>query len=416
MTITLLQDKRILLGVTGSIACYKAVDLASKLTQAGALVDVIMTDAARRFVSPLTFRSVTGREVYDDMWSTAHHIQQVQLGESADLMIIAPATANTLAGLAMGSADNLLTLTALAARCPLMVAPAMDGGMYAHPAVQANVMTLEQRGVFIVGPAEGRMASGLVGVGRLPETSELMGEIRLVLGRGGPLAGRHVVISAGPTRERIDPVRFLSNRSSGKQGVALAQAALDLGAHVTLIAGPITEPPPYGVDVVLVESALAMHDAVLSRLHDTHMLIMAAAVADFRPEKPSDQKIKKTLFGDKAPEIPLVRNLDILMAVRTWREAVRRRMVVVGFAAETQDVVAHGRDKLARKGLDFIAINDVSGTQTGFNVTTNQVTLLGKAGDHVDIPLADKSVVAENILNAIIASPSWPFRDDEPGG
>ena len=246
-SITLLQEKRIVLGVTGSIACYKTVDLASKLTQAGALVDVVMTEAARRFVTPLTFRSVTGRPVHSDMWDLAEHVRHVGLGEMADLLLVAPATANTLAKLAYGLADNLLTVTALAARCPVMVAPAMDGGMYDHAATQDNVATLQERGVIVAGPASGRMASGLTGVGRMLEPMVLLAQIRLALAQMGPLQGRHVVVSAGPTREPLDPVRFISNRSTGKQGLAVAQAALDAGARVTLIAGPVEAAIPMGV-------------------------------------------------------------------------------------------------------------------------------------------------------------------------
>lgn len=402
MTITLLHNKQILLGVTGSIACYKAVDLASKLTQAGARVDVIMTAAAAEFVTPLTFRSITGRPVYTDMWDTGTHVQQIALAESADLMVIAPATANTIGQLAAGTADNLLTLTALAARCPILLAPAMDGGMYQHPAVQRNLATLEQWGAFIAGPATGRMASGLIGPGRLLEPLELMGEIRLVLGRDGPLHGRRVLVTAGPTRERIDPVRFLSNRSTGKQGMALAQAALDLGADVTVLAGPGAVAAPYGAEMEPVESAMSLHDAVMSRLPDTDILFMAAAVADFRPAEPAEHKLKKQRFGDKAPEIELTRTLDILGSVQTWRAAVNQRpMVVVGFAAETENIVEHGRDKLVRKGLEFIAINDVGGANTGFEVDTNQVLLLGADGRQIEIPLSSKAAVAEAIVSAV---------------
>ncbi|MEO1164305.1 MAG: bifunctional phosphopantothenoylcysteine decarboxylase/phosphopantothenate--cysteine ligase CoaBC, partial [Chloroflexota bacterium] len=239
--ITLLKDKRIVLGATGSIAVYKAIDLASKLTQAGALVDVVMTESAQRFVSPLTFQAVTGRPVYTDMWLTDNsgglptHIAHVGLGEGADLLAVIPATANTMAKLAQGMSDDLLSVIALAARCPIVLAPAMDGGMYEHPATQANVTKLIERGATIIEPEEGRFASGLYGRGRLPEREMLIGQIRRVLGREGALAGKHVVVSAGPTREAFDPVRFISNHSSGKQGYAIAQAALDAGADVTLI-------------------------------------------------------------------------------------------------------------------------------------------------------------------------------------
>lgn len=405
MTLSILQAKRVVLGVTGSVACYKAADLASKLTQAGALVDVILTPAAERFITPLTFRSVTGRPVYTDLWSDEAHVIHVGLGEAADVLLIAPATAHTLAKLAGGQADNLLTVTALAARCPVVVAPAMDGGMFSHPAVQANLLTLQQRGVTVVGPAEGRMASGLHGPGRLLETTELIGHLRRVIGQHGPLAGRRVLVTAGPTQEPLDPVRYLSNHSSGKQGLALAQAALDLGASVTLVTGPIHLPPPVGVHHVSVQTALDMHGAVLDRLSQLDVLVMAAAVADFRPQHPATEKIKKTRFGDEGPVIPLARNLDILSAVHNWRQAEHHPLVVVGFAAETHDALAYGQDKLARKGLDYIAINDVSAPGAGFGGDTNHVVLLNAAGASVELPLADKEVIAERIWQHVLEHP-----------
>ncbi len=405
MTISVLQAKRVVLGVTGSVACYKAADLASKLTQAGALVDVILTHSAERFVTPLTFRSVTGRPVYIDLWGEEAHVVHVGLGEAADVLLIAPATAHTIAKLAGGLADNLLTVTALAARGPLVVAPAMDGGMFTHPAVQANLLVLQQRGVTLVGPAEGRMASGLYGPGRLPETAELIGHLRRVVGQHGALAGRRVLVTAGPTQEPIDPVRYLSNHSSGKQGVALAQAALDLGASVTLVAGPIHLPSPVGAEHVPVQTAHEMHAAVMSRLAETDVLIMAAAVADFRPQNPATEKIKKTRFGDEGPTIPLARNLDILGAVYNWRQAEHHSLVVVGFAAETNDVLAYGRDKLERKGLDYIVVNDVSAPDAGFGVDTNRATLLSAVGATVELPLADKEVMAERILQQVLQHP-----------
>ncbi len=403
MTITLLQGKRIVLGVTGSIACYKSADLASKLTQAGALVDVILTESAQQFVTSLTFRSVTGRPVYTDMWSHEQHVQHIGLGESADLLIISPATAHTIAKLAHGLADNLLTVTALAARCPVLVAPAMDGGMFQHPAVQANLMLLEQRGVTLAGPAEGRMASGLVGPGRLLETPELIGLIRLAFGRDGLLAGKRVLVTTGPTQEPFDPVRYITNRSSGKQGVALAQAALDLGAHVTVIAGPIAEPIPVGAAHVPVQTAMEMHDAVLGRLAAADVLVKVAAVADFRPAIYSEQKIKKTKISAEAPSIQHARNLDLLAALHTRRAATGKALTVLGFAAETEDVINHGRDKMSRKGMDFIAINDVSAANAGFQSADNQVILLGPDGLQVTIPLQSKAKVAEQIMAHLAA-------------
>ncbi len=398
--ISLLQNKRIVLGVTGSIACYKAVDLASKLTQAGALVDVILTESATRFVTPLTFRSVTGRPAYTDMWDTADHVRHVGLGESAELLIIAPATANSLAKLAHGQADNLLTVTALAARCPVLVAPAMDGGMFEHPATQANVRTLLSRGVALAGPAEGRMASGLTGLGRMLEPAELLAEVRLLFGKEGALAGKRVVVTAGPTRESLDPVRFISNRSTGKQGLAIAQAALDAGAEVTLIVGPVHEPIPHGAQVVSVETTEEMGDATLSAVADADALFMVAAVADFRPGNRSERKIKKTELDESwGLAIGLEPTLDVLSAVKEQREQSGFPKVVVGFAAETHDAFEYGRGKLLRKGLTFIAINDISAEGAGFGVDTNRVLLLNAGGVVEEMPLQSKMAVAERLVH-----------------
>ncbi len=399
MSNSLLDSKRIVLGVSGSIACYKSADLASKLTQAGALVDVILTEAAQQFVTPLTFQAVTGRTVYSDLWNRDGHVQHVKLGESADLLLVSPATAHTLAKLAQGFADNFLTVTALAARCPVVVAPAMDGGMFAHPAVQENVALLRARGVVVIEPKEGRMASGLVGKGRLPETAEMIGHIRRVLGRNGVLAGKHVLISAGPTQEPIDPVRFISNHSSGKQGVALAQAAVDMGAEVTLITGRIHEPIPFGVNHVQIQTAVELHDAVMAVIQEQDILIMAAAVGDFRPKNPATQKIKKEMDG--VPTIELTRNPDITVAVRAWKAVNHAELFMVGFAAETQNWLENGQSKLARKGLDLIAVNDVGGTQTGFRSATNAITLLGKDDLMIEIPLQSKEAVAEAIMKQV---------------
>ena len=398
--IQLFKDKRVLLGVTGSIACYKAVDLASKLTQAGALVDVILTESAQKFVAPLTFRSVTGRPCFSDMWSLDDHVRHVGLGENADVFMIAPATANTMAKLAHGIADNLLTVTALAARCPIIIAPAMDGGMYHHPATEANIASLQERGAQFVGPLEGRMASGLSGLGRMMEPAELLSEIRLVLARNGALKGRRVVVSTGPTREAIDPVRFITNRSTGKQGLAVAQAALDAGARVTLIHGPISEPIPYGVDAVSVQTTQEMGEAVLDSVLNSDALFMVAAVADFRPDIKSDRKIKKT---DEAwgLAIGLEVTLDILSAVKTQREKCGCPKVTLGFAAETHDAFEYGRDKLLRKGLNFIAVNDVMNAGVGFEGDTNQVLLLSSAGVVEEIPLQSKTAVAERLVHHV---------------
>jgi len=397
-SITVLQGKRILLGVTGSIASYKAVDLASKLTQAGALVDVILTEAAARFVTPLAFRSVTGRPVYDDMWTLDDHIRHVGLGESADLFLIAPATANTLAKLAYGLGDNLLTLTALAARCPLLVAPAMDGGMWSHTATQANVAALQGRGVLFAGPAAGRMASGLSGVGRMLEPADLLGRARQVLGANGVLRGWRVLVTTGPTREALDPVRFISNRSSGKQGMAVARAALDAGAEVIVVAGPTCEAAPYGATVVDVQTTQEMGDAVLSCIDKVDVLFMVAAVADFRPDVVADRKIKKTEEANWGLAIGLEKTLDILTAVKERRDRTGLPRAVVGFAAETHNAFEYGRGKLLRKGLDFIAVNDVTAAGAGFAVDTNRVVLLGAGGIVEEMPLQSKTAVAERLI------------------
>lgn len=396
--ITLLQEKKLLLGVTGSIASYKAVDLASKLTQAGAQVDVIMTEAAQRFVTPLAFRSVTGRSVFTSMWDLQDHVRHVGLGETADLLIIAPATANTLAKLAQGAADNLLTVTALAARCPLLIAAAMDGGMFSHPATQANLATLQERGAIFAGPAEGRMASGLVGKGRMVEPAELLAHVRLALARTGSLAGLKVVVSTGPTREPMDPVRFISNRSTGKQGLAVAQAALDAGAHVTLVSGPISEPVPFGAEVIPVETTQQMGEAVLTAVQDADALFMVAAVADFRPGNLSERKIKKTEMNDWGLAIGLEVTLDILSAVKEQREKTGYPRVSLGFAAETHDAFEYGRQKLLRKGLNLIAVNDVLADGAGFAVDTNRVVLLSSAGVLEEMPLLSKTAVAERLV------------------
>lgn len=399
--ITLLQNKRIVLGVSGSIACYKIVDFASKLTQAGALVDVVMTSAAQKFVTPLAFRSVTGRPALVDMWDEGAHVQHVNLGEQADLLIVAPATANTLAKLAHGLADNLLTLTAVSVRCPILVAPAMDGGMYAHPATQANVALLKERGVLFAGPAVGRMASGLSGEGRMVEPAHLLARARMVLGRHGVLRDRHIVVTAGPTREALDPVRFITNRSTGKQGIALAQAALDAGARVTLIVGPVAESLPIGAEIVRVSSTQEMHDAVVEAIRYADGLLMSAAVADFRPANFTDQKIKKTQAEAWGMAVGLERTLDILQEVKARREESGFPRVVLGFAAETQNAFEYGRDKLRRKGLDFIVINDVTARGAGFEVDTNQVTVLDSGGQMTRLPLQSKTAVAEQIVRMV---------------
>ncbi len=396
-----LQSKHILLGVTGSIACYKAADLASRLAQAGAQVDVILTQGARQFLTPLTFQSVTGRRAFtdDDLWGGEAHVLHVGLGHSTDLLIVAPATANTLARLANGLADNLLSITALAARCPLLLAPAMDGGMYSHPATQANLEILRGRGAVVVGPAEGHLASGLSGVGRMVEPAEILGQARLLMSHNGPLAGRRIVVTAGGTQEPLDPVRVIANRSSGKQGMALAQAALDLGAEVVVIAGPTPLPAPPGARRVDVSTTLELMEAVLAECAAADALLMAAAPADFRSAAPAAQKIKKEAG---APLIQLVANPDILAAVARQKAEMGCPKVTVGFAAESQDLLENARRKLQAKQLDLIAANDVSARDAGFSVDTNRVTLLFADGRAEPLPLITKTEVAEIILERVL--------------
>ena len=407
-TVPVLFGKRITLGVTGSIAVYKAADLASKLTQAGAQVDVIITGAAEKFVTPLTFQSVTGRRAYtdNDLWGNEAHVLHVGLGHAADLLVIAPCTANTIAKLAHGQADNLLTVTALAMRTPLLIAPAMDGGMYDHSATQENIETLKRRGVTFIGPAEGHLASGLSGVGRMLEKAEILGHISVLLGRNGPLDGKKVVITAGGTQEPIDPVRVITNRSSGKQGYALAQAALEMGAQVTLITTPTSLTPPVGAQVIKVETAKQMLESVLTESANSDALIMAAAVADFRPKDMAKDKIKKE---GGIPQIMLEATEDILKTVAGQRRRPEQAegtenecpRVVVGFAAESRDLLENAAYKLKSKGLDFIAANDISASGAGFAVDTNRVTLLFADGRREALPLMSKMEVAEVILGRV---------------
>ena len=396
------DSKRIILGVTGSIACYKAADLASKLTQAGALVDVILTQGASQFLTPLTFQSVTGRRAYteSDLWGNEAHVLHVGLGHKTDLLVIAPATANTLAKLAHGTADNLLTVTALASRCPLVIAPAMDGGMYSHPATQANLELLVKRGAVLIGPAQGHLASGLEGIGRMVEAGEIFSSLRLVLSKGGPLDGRKVLITAGGTEEPIDLVRTITNRSSGKQGFSLAQAALDQGADVTLIVGTSHLDTPIGAKRIDVRTAQEMLEAVLEQVSDADVLLMAAAVADFRPAAPSEHKLKKEVG---VPEIILESTPDILAAVAQRKSGTSCPRVSVGFAAESQDLLVNAKAKLNAKKLDLIVANDITAEGSGFTVDTNQVTLLEPSGGVQTLPKMTKSEVAHIVIGRVIS-------------
>ncbi len=392
-----IKSKRIILGVTGSIACYKAADLASKLTQAGAEVDVILSEAGARFVSPITFQSVTGRKAFldSDLWSDEAHVRHIGLGKAADLLVIAPITANTMAKLAHGMADSLLTVTALAAACPMLIAPAMDGGMFNHPATQANLETLKGRGAVVVGPEAGHLASGMVALGRMSEPLTILGHIRRLLGQDGPLAGYKVVVTAGPTQEPLDPVRYLSNRSSGKQGFALAQAALDMGAEVILICGPNSLDAPVGAQRVDVRTAEEMLAAVKEHTINADILLMAAAVADFRPAQFSEAKIKK---AGASPALDLARNPDILLEIAKQKQKTRQPRIVVGFAAESENLLENAQSKLKAKGLDMIVANDISARDAGFGVDTNRVTLLYADGNKETLPLISKADVADEVL------------------
>ena len=400
-----LKDKTILLGLTGSIAAYKAADLASKLSQNGAIVHAILTEAATRFISPLTFQSVTGQRAYtdQDLWGSEAHVLHIGLAHKADLLVIAPASATTLAKLANGLGDNLLSLTALAfgsgLNNPLLIAPAMDAGMFGHPATQENVEILMKRGAIFIGPAEGHLASGLVAKGRMSEPPTLLGNIRYQLSRGGPLNGKKIIITAGGTQENIDPVRYITNRSSGKQGYTLAQAAIDRGADVVLISTPVNLPAPIGVHLIPVCSAQEMAIAVETACVDADVLIMAAAVADYRPVQVAGQKIKK---GQGNISLDLERTADIIKGVAQKRKSNSHPKFVVGFAAETQNLLENARAKLKGKALDLIVANDVSAIDAGFGVDSNRVTLIFSDGMPETLPLMSKMAVAERIIQEII--------------
>jgi phosphopantothenoylcysteine decarboxylase/phosphopantothenate--cysteine ligase len=411
-----LLNKRILVGICGGIACYKAVELVSRLQQAGALVDVIMSERADEFVRPLTFSTLSHRPVYSDLWEPSGRAAEthIALAEEADILVVVPATASTIAKLAHGMADNMLTAVALATKAPLLLAPAMHHNMYTHPATQANLALLRERGAYFVEPEIGRLASGEVGMGRLPDTSVLLGAINVVLGRNGDLAGRRVVVTAGGTHEPIDPVRYIGNRSSGKMGYALAPEARDRGAYVILISGSVVLDTPYGVEVRRVETALQMRDAVHEAVIDADALVMSAAVADYRPAVAATQKIKKS--GSGAQELDeqngfslrLVRNPDILEELadsvdrHTGNERPRRRLVRVGFAAETSDLVNYARAKLVAKRLDLLVANDVSRPDSGFGTETNKVYIFHANGAMEDLPVMPKTGVAAAIWDRVV--------------
>lgn len=389
----MLEGKQVVLGVTGSIAGYKAVDLASKLTQAGAAVDAVLSYGATRFVTPLAFRSITHRPVVTDIFDPDAELanEHIALARRADIVVIAPATAHCIAKLAAGLADDPLTTTVLASRAPLLVAPAMDGGMFDHPATQENLETLRRRGTVIAGPAAGRLASGLSGMGRMLEPAELLGYITATLGRDGDLAGRRIVVSAGGTQEPIDPVRVISNHSSGKMGYALAAAVRDRGGQAVLIAAPTALPPPPLVELIPVQTAAQMAAAALAATAGADALIMAAAVADYRPAAAAEQKIKKS---DAGLTIELEPTVDIL-------DTVRGNLLRVGFAAESENLRANAAAKARRKDLDLMVANDITDPAAGFGADTNRVTLLDRQGQVEELPVMSKEEVSHRILDRV---------------
>lgn len=393
---TVLQGKSLVLGVTGSIACFKAADLSSKLVQHGAQVDVVLTREAVRFITPLTFQALTHRHVLTDLFDPTSEVamDHVALALRAALIVVCPATAHTMARLSLGLADDVLTTTVLASPAPLVIVPAMDAHMYAHPTVGEHVERLRGRGAHFVGPVEGRMASGLTGRGRMAEVPEILGHLRWVLGRTtGDLRGRTVVVTAGGTREPIDPVRVVTNRSSGKMGYALAEAVRDRGARTTLVSAPTALPDPVGVDVIRVATALQMHEVVLQATRGADALIMAAAVSDYRPTTVAPQKVKK---GPAAVVVEMSSNPDILAAVDG-------RVIKVGFAAETEHLLANAREKLRAKGLHLIVANDISAPDSGFETDDDRVVLLDGKSEPEELPLLPKFEVAQRILDRVVA-------------
>lgn len=391
----MLADKKVVLGITGSIAAYKAADLASKLTQAGAQVDVIMTKSATEFVTPLSFRSLTHRPVVTEMFDSNSElsVEHVALARRADIVVIAPATANTIAKLALGIADDMLSCTVLATKAPVIIAPAMETNMYENPATQDNLSRLKVRGFTIVGPAAGHLASGATGLGRLVDNEQIIGTIRQILGREGDLAGKKVVVSAGPTEEPIDPVRHIVNRSSGKMGYALAEAARDRGAQVVLVSGPVALSEPVGMETIKVRTTQEMRDAVFEATRQADVLIMAAAPADYRPATIAEQKIKKEKV--ETLTIPLVGTPDIL-------SEVQGDFIKVGFAAESEELMENAKEKLVRKGAHLIVANDITATDAGFNVDTNRVAIIDRSGHIESLPLMLKSEVADKILDRVV--------------
>jgi len=391
----MIANKTIVLGITGGIAAYKAAEIASKLTQAGARVEVIMTESATRFIAPLTLRNLTGRPVVTSMWELASEfsVEHVALAEAADIVVIAPATANIIAKLAAGISDDMLCCTVLATKAPVILAPAMNDNMFQNSITQDNLDKLRVRGFTIAGPAYGRLASGKIGLGRLAEVEEIIGTIEQVLGRSGDLAHKRIVVTAGGTQEPIDPVRYIGNRSSGKMGYAVAEAARNRGATVSLITTPTSLSEPAGVEVAHVKTAVEMKEAVDKAVAQADALIMAAAVADYQPQSVAEAKLKK----EAAPSLTLelIRTPDILTEVTG-------DFLKVGFAAESEDMVANARQKLERKQLDLIVANDITNADSGFGADTNKVILIDRDGKVDSLPLLTKREVADRILDRVV--------------
>jgi phosphopantothenoylcysteine decarboxylase/phosphopantothenate--cysteine ligase len=388
--------RHVVLGVSGGIACYKSCILARRLAEAGARVDVVLTQGAAEFVRPLTFEALTGRPVLSSLWESGGALSHVRLGQAADLVIVAPATAHLIARMAQGLADDFLTTLVLARKAPLLIAPAMNDEMFADPQTQDNLERVRRRGVAIVGPEIGALAEGpSERPGRMSEPETILAHAARLIRGHGRLAGRRVVVTAGPTRESIDPVRVVTNRSSGKMGYRIAEAAWARGADVVLISGPVALAPPVGVTVRRVESTKDLEEMVRRELPTADVLVMAAAPADFRPSSPSDSKRSRT---DGALAIPMEPTDDILSATHDER---RRGSITVGFALETGDALAKGRAKLERKDLDLIVVNDALEPGAGFEHDTNRVAILGRDGTPMILPLQSKREVADAILDAV---------------
>jgi phosphopantothenoylcysteine decarboxylase / phosphopantothenate---cysteine ligase len=393
--VTVWAGRHVVLGVSGGIASYKSCILARRLTEAGAGVDVVLTKGAGEFVGSVTFEGLTGRPVLTSLWEAGRALAHVRLSQDGDLIIVAPATAHLIARVAQGLADDVLTTLILARTAPLLIAPAMNDEMYARPETQANLKRLQERGITVVGPETGPLAEGPSDrAGRMSEPDTIIAHGARLL-RGGQLAGRRVIVTAGPTRESIDPVRVVTNRSSGKMGYRVAEAAWERGAEVVLIAGPVALPDPVGITVRRVESTQQMEEAVRAELPGADVLVMAAAPADFRPSSPSDGKRPRV---DGALAIPMEPTGDVLDATRGLRKP---GSMMVGFALETGDALAKGLAKLERKGLDLIVVNDALEPGAGFEKETNRVALLGRDGTRQILPLQSKREVAEAILDRV---------------